>query len=57
MGMKFIMLIKVKMQTIVGLLIFICMINTPSESLRARKVFILQHFRFYEQLKFKAQLS
>ena len=33
------------------------MINTPSESLKARKVFIFQHFRFYKHLKFHAQLS
>ena len=46
------MLINVKMPTIVGILSFISMINTPSESLKTRKVFIFQHFSFYEQLKF-----
>ena len=51
------MLINVKMPTIVGILSFISMINTPSESLKTRKVFIFQHFSFYEQLKFYAQLS
>ena len=43
--------INVKMAT------FISMINTISESFKARKVFIFQHFSFYEQLKFYAQLS
>ena len=52
--MKFIMLINVKMPTIVGILTFISMINTTSENLKARKVFIFQHFSFYEQLKFHA---
>ena len=54
---KFIMLINVKMPTIVGILTFISMINTTSESLKASKVFIFSHFIFYEQLKFHAQLS
>ena len=35
--MKFILLINVKMPTIVGILIFISMINTSSGRLRARK--------------------
>ena len=52
--MKFIMLINVKMPTIVGILAFISMINTPPDSLKARKVFIFQHFSFNEQLKFLA---
>ena len=55
--MKFIMLINVKMPTIVGILTFISMINTTSESLKVRKVFIFQHFSFPGQLKFHAQLS
>ena len=55
-GIKFIMLINVKMPTIVGILTCISMINKTSESLKARKVFIFQHF-IYEQLKFRAQLS
>ena len=55
--MKFIMLINVKMPTIVGILTFVCMINRPSESLKAIKVFIFQQFSFYEQLKFHAQLT
>ena len=29
------------------------MVNTTAESLKARKVVIFQHFRFYEQLKLK----
>ena len=57
LSMKFILLINVKMPTIVGILTFISMINTTSKSLKARKVFILQHFSFYEHLKFHAQFS
>ena len=45
------------MPTIVGILTFIRMINTTSESLEARKAFIFQHFSFYEPLKFHVQLS
>ena len=41
---------------IVGILTIISMINETSESLKARKFFIFQHFSFYEQLKFRAQL-
>ena len=37
---KFILLINVKMQTIVGILTFISMINTTSERLEARNFFI-----------------
>ena len=54
---KFILLINVKMPTIVGILTFISRINTASESFKARKIFIFQHFTFYEQLKFHVQLS
>ena len=55
---KFIMLINVKLPTIVvGIFTFISMINTTSESMKAKKIFIFQHFRFYEQLKYHAQLS
>ena len=57
LSMKFIMLINVKMPTIVVIFTFISMINTISEKLKARKVFILQHFRFFKQLKIHAQLS
>ena len=56
--MKFIMFINVKMTTILGILTFICMINTTSESLKEREcIFISQYFLFYEQLKFHAQLN
>ena len=51
MSMKFIMLKNVKMPTIVVILIFMSMINTTSEHLKARKVFIFKHFRFYEHFK------
>ena len=54
---KFILLINVKMPTIVGILTFISMINATSERLKARKFFICLYFSFYEQLKFRAQLS
>ena len=54
---KFILLMNVKMQTIVGVLTFISMINTTSERLTARNFFICQYFSFYEQLKSRAQLS
>ena len=57
LSIEFIKLINVKMPTIVGILTFVSMINETSESLKARKVFIFQHFSFYEQLKFSAQLS
>ena len=43
-NMQFIMLINVKMPTIV-------------EHLKARKVFIFKHCRFFEHLKYHAQLS
>ena len=54
---KFILLINVKMPTIVGILTFISMINTLSERLKARNLFICRYFSFHEQLKFCAQLS
>ena len=47
--MKMIMLINVKMPTIVGILTSISMIKA-SERLNATKVFIFQHFSFYELL-------
>ena len=46
LSMKFIILINVKMPTAVGILTFISMIITTSESLKARKVYIFQHFIF-----------
>ena len=57
LSMKFIMLINVEIATIVGILTFISMLNTTSESLKARKVFIFQQFSLCEQLKFHGQLS
>ena len=36
---------------------FISMIKTTSERLKARNFFICRYFSFYEQLKFRAQLS
>ena len=53
LSMKFIKLINVKMPTIVG----ISMMNTTPDKLKARKVFIFQHFSFYKQMKLHAQLS
>ena len=47
LSMEFILFINVKMPINVGILTFISMINTISESLKARKVFIFQHIRFY----------
>ena len=57
LSMKFILLINVKMPTVVGILTFISMINTTSERLRARKLFMCLYFSFSEQLKFHALLS
>ena len=54
---KLIILINVKMPTIVGILTFISMINTISESLKAKGIFVFQHLSFYEQLRFHAQLN
>ena len=47
---KFILLINVKIPTIVGILTVISLINTTSERLKARHLFICRYFRFYEQL-------
>ena len=55
-SIKFILLINVKMPTTVGILTFISSITT-SDSFKARKVFIIKPFSFYEQLKFYAPLS
>ena len=54
---KLILLINVIIPTIAGILTLISMINTTSERLEARNFFICRYFRFYEQLKFRAQLS
>ena len=45
---KFILLINAKMPTIVGILAFVSMKYTTSESLKARTVCIFQHFRLHE---------
>ena len=55
--MKCILLINVKMPTIVGILTFISLINTTTERLKASNFDICRYFSFYEQLKFRAQLS
>ena len=55
LSMTFIMLIKVKMPTIVGILTFISMVNTTSESLKVRNN--LYFLVVYEQIKFHTQLS
>ena len=49
--MKLIMLIDAKMPTVVGILPFITTIKPTSENLKAGKVFIVQHFSSYKQLK------
>ena len=51
------MLINAKMPTIVGILTFMSLINTTPERLKARKVFVFQHFKFNEPLKFYPQLG
>ena len=56
-SMQLIMFLNDRMKTIVGITTFISIIKTRSESLKAGKVFIFQHFSLYEQLKFHAQLS
>ena len=56
LNMEFSLLINVKMPTIVGILTFISRTNT-SLIFRARKIFIIQHLIFYEQLTFYAQLG
>ena len=53
---KFILLINVKMPTFVGILRSISRINTTSERFKAKNFFCRYH-SFYEQLKFRAQLS
>ena len=47
---KFILLIKVKMPTIVGILTFISMINTKSQKFKAINFFICRYFSLYVQL-------
>ena len=57
LSMTFIMHLNVKMPTNVGILTFICILNTMSASLKARNSSYFLHFSFYMQLKFHAQLS
>ena len=57
MSTKFILLLDVKMPTIVGILIFISMIDTTYERLKAKSFITFRKFSFYEQLKLRAQLS
>ena len=59
---KLIVLKNVRMPTIVGNSTFISMINTTPERLKEEKktkknLIIFRYFSFYEQLKFRAQLS
>ena len=54
---KFILLINVKMPTIVGILTYISIMKKTSKMLKARNFFICTYVSFYEQLKFRAQLS
>ena len=49
--MKTILLINVKMPTIVGILTFTSRINTTSESCKARKILIVQHFKFLRAIE------
>ena len=51
------LLINVKMPMIVDILTFIRMINAKSERLKAINFFICRYLSFYNQLKFRAQLS
>ena len=48
---------NVKIPTIVGILTFIGMTNTTSDSLKARIIYIFQQFNFDELLKVHTQLS
>ena len=48
LSMKFILLTNVNMSPIVGIFIFISMINATSESLKLRNVFIFQHFGVHD---------
>ena len=50
-------MLTIKMPTIAVILTFISIINTASERIETRNFFICRYFRFYEQLKFRAQLS
>ena len=45
------------MPTAVDILAFTSMINTTYECFKVWNIFIIQHFSFYEQLKFHEQLN
>ena len=45
------------MPTIVGILIFMSMINTTYECFKARKIFIFQYLRFYEQFEISCSVE
>ena len=48
---------KVKISKIVGILTFISMLNTTSESLKGKKKIFIQHFSFNEHFQFLAHWS
>ena len=52
-----VLLKNVKMPTIIGIITLISMINTTTERLKERNIFICLYFSIYEQLKFRAELS
>ena len=56
-GTEVIKLVHAELNWACNLSLFISMVNELSESLKAIKIFIFQHFSFYEQLKFHAHLS
>ena len=56
LSVKLILLINVKMPTVVGIFTFVSMINTTPERLKETS-FVCRYFSFYQQLKFRAQLS
>ena len=55
--MKFTMLINVKIHTSVGISMFFSIINTTSESWKARNVFIFPNFSLMSNLNFKLRLE
>ena len=54
---NFVLLLKVKMPTMVGILTFISRINATSERFQARQICKFQHFTFHEQVKYHAQFN
>ena len=54
--LKLVMLINVKMPTIIGIVSFISMLNTTSESLKARKT-IFQPYSFRRKIKSEVHLN